>query len=276
MRHEKPYPLPLDPRARSTNQARNTMKRFSIFHFRFSIAALVVCLCGFASACAPATQTAKTQYMFWPASPDAPHIQFLTSISSTRDITGRQAQLDTLLYGKETTSDLPFARPYGIRMYNGCIYVCDATMNDVSILDLRKKEVRILGSTGEVRLLKPIDIAVAPDGIKYVADTGYGAIVVFKADDTYAGRITVPKLRPVSLAVQGNELYVADIYACVIRVFDRFNGKELRTIGKPLTPQDEKALSAGSWELPSMGRETFSLTTSSAAGSRNSLPRASS
>ncbi|MGN6369243.1 MAG: hypothetical protein ACTHN5_13360 [Phycisphaerae bacterium] len=196
-----------------------------------------------------AQQTGKTgeaqQHMFWPPAPDTPHVEFLTSITSTRDVTGKQGNLENILYGKEQTTDLPFTRPYGIRMYNGCIYVCDASAANVSVLDLRKKEVRILGKGTEVSLLKPIDIAVAPDGIKYVADTGLGAIVVYDANDKYAGKIVTPKLRPVSLAVHGNELYVADIYASRIRVYDRFNGKELRDIGQPLTVNNGKGQLGG-------------------------------
>jgi DNA-binding beta-propeller fold protein YncE len=187
----------------------------------------------------------EKQYMFWPPTPDTPHVEFLTTIASTRDVTGQQGNVENLLYGKENTTDLPFARPYGIRMYNGCIYVCDTTSGNVSILDLRKKEVRILGKTGTVTLLKPIDIAVASDGIKYVADTGLGAIAVYDATDKYAGKIVTPHLRPVSIAVLGNELYVADIYASRVRVYDRFNGKELRTIGEPLAGQGGKGQLGG-------------------------------
>jgi tripartite motif-containing protein 2/3/tripartite motif-containing protein 71 len=183
--------------------------------------------------------------MFWPPAPDAPHIEFLTTISSTHDVTGDQGNLDNILYGKQQTSDLPFARPYGIRMFAGSVYVCDTSSGNVSILDFRKKEVRILGKTGDIHLLKPIDIAVAPDGIKYVADTGLAAIIVYDATDKYAGKIVSPKLRPVSVAIHGSELYVADIYASRVRVFDRFNGKELRTIGQSLVENNGKGQLGG-------------------------------
>lgn len=171
------------------------------------------------------------EFMFWPPAPDEPHIQFLTSISSTADITQRQDHISSFLYGEDSTQDLPFERPYGIRMYEGKLFVCDATAATVAILDFRKKEVRLLGQTGQVHLFKPIDIAVAPDGVKYVADTGHGAVLVYDATDHYAGRISVKDLRPVSVAVKDNALYVADLGNSMVRVFDRFNGKELREIG---------------------------------------------
>ncbi len=175
------------------------------------------------------TSNENAEYMFWPAAPDMPHIQFLTALSSTADITQKQDSLSNFLYGIDTTNDMPFAHPYGIRMFEGKLYVCDVA--SVAILDFRKKEVRVLGQTGQVHLAMPIDVAVAPDGVKYIADTGHGAVLVYDATDRYAGRVSVSKLQPVSVAIRGNELYVADLTACKVRVFDRFNGKELRTIG---------------------------------------------
>ncbi|MEI8197328.1 MAG: hypothetical protein WCI73_15635 [Phycisphaerae bacterium] len=182
--------------------------------------------------CAVTSKAPTKEYMFWPPQPEIPHVQFLMSVSSSSDVTGVQKKMDELLYGKDPTGDLPFERPYGVRISDGKIYVCDATAANVSILDFRKKEVRILGRTGQMTLQKPIDIAVAPDGVKYVADTGLGSVIVFDATDHYAGRITVPDLRPVAVAVYENELYVSDLKASRVRVFDRQTGKELRTIGE--------------------------------------------
>jgi len=116
-------------------------------------------------------------------------------------------------------------------MRDGKIYVCDASAANVSILDFRMKQVRILGRTGQVTLVKPIDLEIAPDGMKYVADTGLGAIIVFDSTDRYAGRISVPDLRPVGVAVFENELFVSDLKGSKVRVFDRLTGKPLRTIG---------------------------------------------
>ena len=186
-----------------------------------------------AAGCAEPTKPAEQKFMFWPPSPDQPHIQYLTTIMSTVDITGSQAKMDEFIYGKTEDTGLPFVRPYGVRMSDGTIYVCDATAATVSILDLRKKQVRVLGAGGDGRLVKPIDIAVADDETKYVADTGLNAIVVFDAQDQFVGKITpAVKMRPVSLAVRKDEVFVADMLGSCVRVFDRFKGTELRQIGE--------------------------------------------
>jgi len=181
----------------------------------------------------PTAKIEKPEFMFWPPAPETPRIQFLTSISSSSDITRKSTSMEDFLYGQAATTDLPFERPYGIRMYDGKLFVCDATAANVSILDFRKKEVRILGQTGQVHMAKPIDIAVTPDGVKYVADTGHGAILVYDSEDKYAGKVAVKDMRPVSVAIHNDQLYVSDLGASRVRVFDRFNGKEIRTIGAP-------------------------------------------
>jgi sugar lactone lactonase YvrE len=191
---------------------------------------LAIVLTGCAS---ESTKNEKNEFMFWPAAPDSPHIQYLTSISSSKDVTQKQGSMEDLLYGKDNSHGLPFFRPYGIRAAGGKLFVCDATAGNVSILDFRNKEVRVIGTTGPVKVTKPIDIAIASEGTRYIADTAQGAVLVYDVNDTYAGKVAVKGMRPVSVAVTEKELYVSDIGASKVRIFDRFNGKELRTIGGP-------------------------------------------
>jgi sugar lactone lactonase YvrE len=190
--------------------------------------------------CAETAKTVKREYMFWPPAPEVPHIQFLTSISSSADITRQQGKFEELIYGQDPTGHLPFQRPYGIRMKDGQMFVCDATAGNLSVLDFRKNEVRVLGKGAQTNLRKPIDVAIAPDGVKYIADTGLGAVLAYDQDDHYAGKVAVKDMRPVAVAVQDRLLYVSDIRSSCVRVFDRFNGKELRTIGEPGGTTDGK------------------------------------
>src|SRR5689334_17215678 len=62
---------------------------------------------------------------FWPPYPDAPRVQYLTSFSASTDVAPKKSSLDQLIYGKEAESVLAVKKPYGIKMYNGKVYVCD-------------------------------------------------------------------------------------------------------------------------------------------------------
>jgi len=67
----------------------------------FILALLILPACS--TAAKPAEQ--KVEFMFWPPAPDVPHIQFLTSISSTADVTQKQDRLSNFLYGEDATSE---------------------------------------------------------------------------------------------------------------------------------------------------------------------------
>ena len=172
------------------------------------------------------------QYSFWPEAPDAPHVQFLRSINTSKDVAPAKGMLDDLIYGEESR-ELLLNKPYGIRFWNGSIYVCDTSNRCVTILDLRLKKTRIIGASGSARMLKPVDIAISPDGIKYVADTQKRCVFVFDSQDRFVRQFAAEGLYPSSLAVWENELFVVDFKSNDIMVLDRMSGNVLRTIGEP-------------------------------------------
>jgi DNA-binding beta-propeller fold protein YncE len=170
---------------------------------------------------------------FWPPFPDSPHVQFLTSYAVSDDVQAKRSKFEEVMYGKDEERALILNKPYGVRMQDGKIYVCDTNHNTLVVLDLRKHEVRILGVSGEGKLVKPIDIAIAPDGNKYVADSQRPAIYVFGKDEKFVRLIGTKDFRPVSVAVRGDEVYAADFKNHRVIVWNRHNGQQLRTIGKP-------------------------------------------
>ena len=173
----------------------------------------------------------KQNYSFWPQPPDEPRVQYLTSFQRSSDVTGKRGGFDEMIYGKE--AELPITSPYSLAMWKGKIYVCDTRSAGVTILDLKQKVTRIIGRSSAANVTKAADIAITPDGIKYVADTGRGAIVVFDAQDRYVITFAPANLNPVGIAVYGNELFVTDLKAQQVKVLDRGTGKVLRTIGSP-------------------------------------------
>ena len=62
---------------------------------------------------------------FWPPYPDEPRIQYLTSFRTNTDIAPAASGLDKLIYGKEQQDILTLKKPYGVKMWNGRVYVCD-------------------------------------------------------------------------------------------------------------------------------------------------------
>jgi DNA-binding beta-propeller fold protein YncE len=199
---------------------------------RLALRALVL-LSLFAIGCAQEQKKPQAKAAFWPPYPDEPRVQYLTSFKSSTDVAPSKNKLDELVYGKEPQQNLNLAKPYGVDMYDGKIYVCDLRNDCITVLDLRKKQTLILGRTGADTLQTPSDITIAPDGMKYVADLGRGRIYVFDQNERQLGSFGHEGLKPVGVAVYQNELYVCDFAKQRVEVLDRGSGSLIRTFGEP-------------------------------------------
>jgi DNA-binding beta-propeller fold protein YncE len=194
---------------------------------------LVMAMLATMSGCATTKPEAAATgvYSFWPPAPDEPRIQFLTSYAFSADVEPEPSGFDELVFGTERQV-LPIGKPYGVAMWNGSIYVCDTTNPGVVILDLVKQETRVMITRGVEPMEQPSDIAIAPDGRKYVADRVRGRVFVFDAKDRSIGTFGWRGFLPVGVAVHGDELYVPDFQSQSVVVMDRFKGDKLRTIGE--------------------------------------------
>jgi DNA-binding beta-propeller fold protein YncE len=182
----------------------------------------------------PTTASPKTAAAFWPQPPDEPRIQFLTTYNAASDVKEKKSTsgLSDLLYGKDKEQDLGISKPYGVAMHDGKLYVCDLRGYGILVLDLKKKESRLMGAQGQGQVKRPVDIAVAPDGTKYVADLRRAEIVVFDAAERYVRAFGSADFNPVGLAVSGDELFVVDSKAKQVKVLNRQTGQVLRAFGK--------------------------------------------
>jgi DNA-binding beta-propeller fold protein YncE len=199
---------------------------------RAGLATPIILLMCLTAGCAQHTAAPQKSYAFWPPFPQDPRILFLTSYAASSDIEPAKTQWDQIVYGTAAKAEASIINPYGVAMRNGRIYVCDTRNSSVEILDLRKHHMEMMGAPLAGELIKPVAIAIAPDGTKYIADTGAGAIAVFDDSDHFVRQIGHQGLYPVGVAVHGNELYVTDYKASHIEVFDRTTGNPIRTIGK--------------------------------------------
>lgn len=190
-------------------------------------------LLALAAGCATSQTPDSRSFAFWPSYPEEPRILFLAAYSSSADVEPPRSKMDEILYGKQEAPPASITHPYGLAMWHGKIYVCDTRNSSVEILDLRKHQMQLMGTGDAGKMIKPLAIAIADDGTKYVADQQIQAIVVFDAADHYVRSFGHKDFRPVGLAVHGNELYATDFKASHIEVFDRTSGESLRIISGP-------------------------------------------
>lgn len=181
---------------------------------------------------APAPAAADRTYSFWPQFPDEPRVQFLASFSSSDDVEPVQSSgLERLVFGKESSAATSISKPYGVAAHAGKIYVTDMRGKALVVLDLKKKETRLVGVTGITPLIHPVAVAVADDGMIYVADNSRGSVFVYDAQERYSLAIGFPKFKPIGVAVHGDRLYAADMAGQNVVIFERKSGKKLGVIG---------------------------------------------
>ncbi|MBK7404382.1 MAG: hypothetical protein IPJ41_07025 [Phycisphaerales bacterium] len=174
------------------------------------------------------------QYAFWPMPPDDPHIQFLRSLNTADDLTGETASaLSKLVFGEDEVNESAINKPYGVDMHSGRIYICDIRRNGVVVMDLQKKQMRILGITGFNSLANPVDVTVADDGQIYVADNERNAVLVFDSNERFSRVFGHDGFKPVGVVTHGDRLYVCNLDAQNVEILDRQTGNQVGTIGGP-------------------------------------------
>lgn len=177
--------------------------------------------------------------VFFPPSPEPPRVQYLRSFTGSKDIE-EQSSFSKFVVGEK--QELKVDKPYGVALFDGKIYVCD-TNSGVVVFDLKAKTFeRYKGAVGPGALQQPVNIAISPDGTKYVSDPARGQVVAFDRDDAYVRAYgDSGSWRPVDAVPYEDRLYVADSGNGAVRVFDRKSGEVVRLIGDKGEPEERLA-----------------------------------
>lgn len=172
-------------------------------------------------------------WLFFPAPPAVPRVQFLTWASGADELESKRGAFETFVLGEEPLVKRVIQKPYGIAARDGVVYVCDTKGLSLCRLDFRNRKYSVLGVSGPGRLRKPLNIVIDPLGYKFVVDSDRKQVVVFGPDDAYVTAFDVPPpCHPVDVALYENELYVLDNdESCRIVVLDRTSGNLLRQFG---------------------------------------------
>ena len=194
-----------------------------------SILALAVLLAG----CAAPTvrEPAMAKAVFYPALPNAPRIQHLTTIASDRDIGEPISGFARFIVGEDTGAQR-LRQPYGVAAFDGRLYVADSRAPGLAVFDLKERRYTLITGAGNGRMKRPINVTIDQDGTKYVTDTGRDQVLVFDRADRFVTAFgTEGQFKPVDTAIAGNRLYTVDIKNHQVQVLDKRSGRELFRFG---------------------------------------------
>ncbi len=197
----------------------------------------IVVLWGCAGGPAPAPDQAA---LFYPSPPAQPRLQFLTRLSSQRDLAADPGGFMDFVFGEETTEGHLVRKPYGVTLYDGSVFVVDTRNSGYGVFDLRQRSTRIVHGYGGGVMKKPINITIEADGTRYVTDTDRKQILVFDKQDKFLRALGKPdQFKPIDVAVVGDRLYVSDLDHHEIQVLDKYSGEVLFRFGEVGSETDQ-------------------------------------
>ncbi len=189
-------------------------------------------LCLLLGACAQGPARPADDATFFPALPQTPRVQYLTSINSEEDVGPRQQSRfrDFVVGPSEANHQLGLLR--SVAHEPGAIYVLDGSVSKVIRIDLESGKFEMINDPQAGRQRTPASVFVAPDGYKYVADADRGEVIAYNERNEYSMSYSAPKpFRPTDAVLYRDRLYVCDWGSSEIVVFDRATGEILQTFG---------------------------------------------
>ena len=171
--------------------------------------------------------------VYFPPAPAVAHAVHIKSFNRLHDLIPARPSFVEVLRGESISPEV--AKPAGIAYSANHLYICDTDMNVVHDWNLETGAARQLGAGGDVRLSKPVAVAVDDGGAVYVADTGRSEVDAFGGDGRLRFRLKPPgrdKYRPTALAVHNAVLHVADIASQKVDAFATADGRLLGSFGE--------------------------------------------
>jgi len=211
------------------------MTNRNLNHVIFKKVALVSVLGLLFSSCSTTPDAIQEHSIFYPALPEQPRIQFLTSFSGSNRAGVDKNSFADFVLGNKTAADNQTAiiKPYGVKMYNNLLYVVDTRLPGYVIVNLKDHIIKSVRGSGSGRFVKPINITIDTDGTKYITDTGRSKVMVYDKDDNFIRSIGDKNtMRPSDVIILNDRLYVSDLKNHTIHVLDKRSGGQFFTFGK--------------------------------------------
>lgn len=176
--------------------------------------------------------------VIYPSPPDTTRIQYLTSISTSTDVRGKQTAFRKFIFGEDVP--VPIIKPYGISVRDSKIYICDPGAGGLVFIDISKNTFEYFIPSGKGQLQLPLNSSSDENGFVYVADGNRRQIVVFDSERKYFsefGEIS-ETFKPTDVIIAGNRIFVASVKDQKVFVYEK-NSHRLLTSFPSMEPGDD-------------------------------------
>ncbi len=196
----------------------------------------------------PAAPAAKKSDapVFYPAPPDPPRYQFLTSFKGAEDFQSKASGVSSFL-GSQAAEGEQIKKPYGIFIRNGVIYLGDTSTGVFEFDLVNKKFFSFRGSKGLGKIVQPINLSTDKEGNTYVCDPIRKQVLMYDKNDFFLRAFSNQEAwKPVDAEVYDDKVYVVDSTSGTggVKVFDQKTGRFLEAIGLKGTPEQKLGIAA--------------------------------
>lgn len=216
------------------------MKRRTVA--RLFLAALPVGMALLFGGCASQSAPVAIEKPVFPRPPDEPRFYYERTLYSSADVVleDSKTRLRRSFTGESRVGEA-LAKPYGVAVYHGRVYVSDTVERAVMVFDIPGQRFFRIGENEPGQLAMPIGLDVDGQGNLYVVDASAKQVLVYDKNGKYLRTLADSKsfLRPSGVAVdaEGARVYVVDTGSVNsmdhrVRVFDAKTGEHLLDIGK--------------------------------------------
>ena len=210
-------------------------------HIRSTIIGILI-LGVTACAVAPTAPPKPQEIPVFPPPPERARFIYERSIYSSADVIRDDGKTDfrRLVTGERKVGE-GLAKPYGIAVRHGRVFVTDSVKRVVMVFDFPKGRYFEIGTQAEGGLHLPLGVDVDAAGNIYVSDGGTHRVGVYAPDGKFLRTLGNQQIlkRPAGIAVDpaGTRVYVVDIGGIDsmdhgVRVLDANTGALLSNIGK--------------------------------------------
>ncbi|MEZ5072906.1 MAG: hypothetical protein R2751_18650 [Bacteroidales bacterium] len=157
--------------------------------------------------------------VLYPPPPAEARIQYFSSISSSSDVAPPGNGLRRYLLGRE--EEVVLRKPYGMDAKGPVLYVADAGLPGLVLIDLDKGQMKPFSPGGEGRMSLPINCVVDDRGRLFVADAGRRKVLVFDAEGRFLAALEGPEpFKPTDVQVHERGIWVASVEGHALHEFD--------------------------------------------------------
>jgi len=177
------------------------------------------------------TPEKSTEFIFYPPPPSAPKIQYLTSFSGADDLIEDKSAFSDFILGSDATKNPDVAKPYGVSIKDGIIYLVDIRSSGFATFDLKQKKFEMVRGSFGGRMVKPINIFIDDESNKFITDIKRNVVIVFDKNNEFVRTIgDGESFKPSDVLVVDEKVFISDVKNHVVQVFNKNTAEKLYVI----------------------------------------------